>query len=299
MATRRKQPLKAPPRQPHTAKKRTGAAKKRAAPKKKALPRKKAARKKRTAPTENVPEPAQGFFPSAFRFAVSALLTYLLVVTALTFIQSISLVQDYRFWTTAPAYFFALGVAILPLLLWGFSDTLLYLYVFGHELTHVVFIYLCGGKVYGDIRVSIAGGHVVTDKTNWLISLSPYFVPFYTVLAASGFLAAGLLVDLGATFQLAGLLVQPLYLLYTLIGVTWAMHIYYTVSMLTRDQPDLRMNGTLLSLLVILLVNSLIVMALLTWASESISFRSYLLSWFANATDLINDALVRIARLIW
>ena len=54
----------------------------------------------------------------------------------------------------------------------------------GHELTHALFVLLCGGKIH-DFRVTADGGHVVTDKNNLLISLSPYFVPFWSLAAVT------------------------------------------------------------------------------------------------------------------
>lgn len=202
-------------------------------------------------------------------------------------------------WTAAPVFFFLLGVALLGVFRFGFPERSLYLYVFGHELTHVIFIFLCGGKVFGDIRVSAKGGHVVTNKSNWLISLSPYFVPFYTVLVIIVFALASPLVDLSHQYRIGVFDLQPLYILYTLVGFTWTLHICYTVSMVTRDQPDLETNGKVLSLLVIYLVNSGVVMALLAAASGTLSFRGYLNAWVDVAQHWLNLFLVRIAALIW
>ncbi len=58
---------------------------------------------------------------------------------------------------------------------WFFTRLLqpvfLYFYVLGHELTHVIFVYLCLGRVSG-FRVGLDGGHIVTNKSNILIALS-------------------------------------------------------------------------------------------------------------------------------
>ena len=190
-------------------------------------------------------------------------------------------------------------MVVLPLLVWGFSDQLLYLYVFGHELTHVIFIYLCGGKVFGNIRVSVTGGHVVTNKSNWLISLSPYFVPFYTVLIGTAFLVARLLVDLNATIEFGPLAFKPMYVFYALLGFTWTMHIYYTLTIRLNEQPDLHMNGTPLSLLVIYLANSFVVTAFVVLASQTLTMRGYLIDLTSNVLTLLNVILFRIAALVW
>ena len=44
------------------------------------------------------------------------------------------------------------------------------LYVFGHELTHAIFVILSGGKV-GGFKVEEESGYILSNKTNVLISL--------------------------------------------------------------------------------------------------------------------------------
>ena len=58
-----------------------------------------------------------------------------------------------------------------------------YLYIFGHEVMHVLATWLSGGKV-SSFRVSPKGGSVSTSKSNIFISLAPYFFPFYTIIVA-------------------------------------------------------------------------------------------------------------------
>lgn len=293
MASERK-----PPKKKAARPKKKAAAKKRAAPKKCVPTKKHALAKKKRSRTSHHEAPAP-YWKLVARATFFLLLTALAALTTLTFLQTISTVKGLSFFTTEPVFFFGIGMVVLPLLVWGFSDQLLYLYVFGHELTHVIFIYLCGGKVFGDIRVSVTGGHVVTNKSNWLISLSPYFVPFYTVLIGTGFLVARLLVDLNATIEFGPLAFKPMYVFYALIGFTWTMHIYYTLTMLLKDQPDLYMNGTLLSLLVIYLANSIVVTAFVVLASQTLTMRGYLIDWTSNVLTLWNGTLFRIAALVW
>src|SRR5437016_6156471 len=59
-------------------------------------------------------------------------------------------------------------------------------YVLGHELTHALWALLMGARVSG-LKVGKAGGQVQTSKTNWAITLAPYFFPFYAVLFMIGF----------------------------------------------------------------------------------------------------------------
>src|SRR5687767_1570948 len=48
-----------------------------------------------------------------------------------------------------------------------------WLYVFGHELTHVVWTWLFGGRVKS-FHAGSRGGRVVVTRNNFLISLAPY-----------------------------------------------------------------------------------------------------------------------------
>src|SRR5512137_2995250 len=62
----------------------------------------------------------------------------------------------------------------------------MWIYVFGHELTHAVWTWFSGGAVRR-FKVSSQGGHVVITKSNFLIALAPYFFPLYAVMVVLGF----------------------------------------------------------------------------------------------------------------
>ena len=61
------------------------------------------------------------------------------------------------------------------------------IYVYGHELTHVLWTWAMGGRVK-KFKASSTGGQVVVTKTNFLIALAPYFFPLYAVLVVLVFL---------------------------------------------------------------------------------------------------------------
>ncbi len=63
----------------------------------------------------------------------------------------------------------------------------MWVYVFGHELTHALWTWLLGGKVK-KFKASAAGGHVVVNKSNFAIALAPYFFPLYAILVVLVFL---------------------------------------------------------------------------------------------------------------
>ncbi|MCH7225413.1 hypothetical protein [Haloferula sp. A504] len=211
-----------------------------------------------------------------FRWMLGLALAPLAVVTSWTFFNLFSSAAlDHLFWTSAPFWYFATGAVLMIAwfatgLLW---DLFLYLYVLGHELTHILFIRLFRGTV-AEWGVSVDGGYVTTDKTNILIALAPYFVPLWAALTVGIYACVGVFVDLSP----AGLKS-----LYALLGFFWAFHLLWTLWMIPRDQPDLRENGTFLSLVIIYLANLLILVTLTCLASPDMSFRGFGVEWIHNA----------------
>jgi len=165
---------------------------------------------------------------------------------------------------------FAIGVVLTAGWFWTrwLETPFLYLYVLGHELTHVIFVYLCLGKVSG-FNVKLEGGYVITNKTNVLIALSPYFVPFWSVVV----LAISAL--LGAFWTI------PYHqeAIYFLIGGTWLFHLLWTLWMIPRDQPDLKENGTFFSLVIIYLANVLVLAAILCAVPGGLTWKGFFYHW--------------------
>ena len=123
-------------------------------------------------------------------------------------------------------------------------------YVLGHELTHALWGLLFGAKP-SDLRVGAEGGSVRLSKSNLLITLAPYFFPFYTFIVV----VAALL-----TYAfLRPLPFMPLWMF--LVGFTWAFHVLFTIETLTQRQPDIKLYGRMFSWVFIFLVNAFIVMA--------------------------------------
>ncbi|MFD2159429.1 hypothetical protein ACFSW8_11000 [Rubritalea tangerina] len=178
-----------------------------------------------------------------------------------------------------PFLFFAVGCFLMIGWFYSrlFTNFFLYLYVLGHELTHVIFIYLCGGRVSG-FQVTLDGGYVMTNKSNVLIALSPYFVPFWSfiVLLISGIL------------RLFWDIPYHDYALYLAIGATWTFHLAYTIWMIPRDQPDLKENGTFFSLVIIYLANVLLLAAMLCLVPGGLNFQSYAAHWISLGSHLLD-----------
>ncbi|MDF7807297.1 hypothetical protein P4E94_07605 [Pontiellaceae bacterium B12219] len=121
-------------------------------------------------------------------------------------------------------------------------------YVLAHELTHALWALMMGGRI-GKIKVGKEGGHVELSKTNFLITLAPYFFPFYTFIVIALYYLLGLKLNL-----------EP-YRIWWLaaVGLTWAFHITFTVSMLAEHQPDIQEHGRIFSYAVIFISNVLLI----------------------------------------
>lgn len=130
-------------------------------------------------------------------------------------------------------------------------------YVLGHELTHALWGLLFGA-IPSRLRVSARGGSVDLSKSNLLITLAPYFFPFYTFLIL---LAAALV-----ACWIHPLPWLPLWLF--LIGFTWAFHLLFTVDSLALVQPDVTLYGRVFSWAFILLANLILVLIGLGLATD-------------------------------
>lgn len=120
----------------------------------------------------------------------------------------------------------------------------IWVYVLGHEFTHALWAWLFGGQVK-KIKVTSKGGHVVVSKTNFLITLAPYFFPFYAVIAAFGYWLGN---------QIWGWRAYEAVFL-VVLGATYAFHATMTISVLRVRQPDIVQEGWLFSAAVIVLGN--------------------------------------------
>ena len=222
------------------------------------------------------------------RWLIALLLLPLCIITtrALFNVSEASGVHD-TFWMDllVSRHFLFFGIGCVLMMGWFFTGLLerlfLYFYVLGHELTHAVFVYACGGKV-GGIHVTADGGYVMTSKSNALISLSPYFLPFWSVVIL------GVSTVLGLFYQIP----HHQYALYFLIGFSWTFHLLWTLWMIPRDQPDLKENGIFFSLVVIYLANVVVISILLClapgnlswhhWANEFLDAWGYLRNFVLN-----------------
>jgi hypothetical protein len=211
------------------------------------------------------PSPAALMVPTKWvKFVVALFLVPICAILSQTFFTSFARAAvAERLWAGEEFWFFSLGVVLWLIAFFGLPRPVL-VYVFGHELTHALWVWLMGGRV-SRFKVGWDGGHILTDKNNFLIALAPYFFPLYSVLVIAFY--GGLNLFLNA---------QPYgRYLYALVGVTWAIHLTFTCWMIPKNQSDLSDNGTIFSLVVIYLMNLLLLGAMLIIASPNITFASF------------------------
>ncbi len=144
-----------------------------------------------------------------------------------------------------------------------------HMYVLGHEFMHA---WIAGLFFKGRIRefeVSSEGGHIVTDKYNFIIALAPYLWPIYCIPVLAAWGVAGwtpLGLEYAGTF-------------FGALGFAWMFHVSFTVWMLTKGQSDLLLPGRLFSFVLIYTMNvGLLAAFVITMAPE--------FSWSGFLTEL-------------
>ena len=133
-------------------------------------------------------------------------------------------------------------------------------YVLGHELTHALWGLLFGAMPT-KLRVSAAGGSVNLTKSNMLITLAPYFFPFYTFLV----IVAALI----TSAFIRPLPCLPLWMF--AVGFTWAFHALFTLETLAQRQPDVKLYGRIFSWVFIFLANVVLILLFLA-STTSLTF---------------------------
>lgn len=186
----------------------------------------------------------------------------------------------HHFWTTEEFRFFVIGsaawVAVFFAGMWAFGEPRpLRVYVFGHELTHAIWVWLMGGRV-SHFKVGRDGGHIITDTNNFFIALAPYFYPLYSLITVGIYGVVSVFYDMSPFTPV----------LFTLLGLTWAFHMSFTLWMIPKGQSDLTYHGTFFSLVVIYVMNILLLLALLIIAAPEVTLSAFALEFFRNAEEM-------------
>jgi hypothetical protein len=238
----------------------------------------------RTTPRSSISTPASLMVPTRWvKFVFAIFLLPICAVLSQTFFTVFARATvTHRLWAGEEFWFFSLGALLWLIAFFGLPRPFV-IYVFGHELTHALWVLLMGGRV-SRFHVSRDGGHVVTNRNNFWIALAPYFFPLYSILAIATY---GVL----SSF----LNMQPYgRLLYAVIGATWAFHFTFTCWMIPKNQTDLSDQGTFFSLVIIYLMNLLLLSVMLVLASPQITFASFgadLLTNLSNFSNWLVDLL--------
>ncbi|MBE2202914.1 MAG: hypothetical protein IAE94_01040 [Chthoniobacterales bacterium] len=183
------------------------------------------------------------------------------------------------FWLTEEFWFFALGSLLWTVIFFGLPRPL-WIYVFGHEFTHALWVLIMGGRVH-KFHVSRKGGHILADKTNTWIALAPYFFPLYSLMVLTIYGTAALFTDVSSYRQI----------LYGAVGFTWAFHLSFTLWMIPKGQPDLTYGGTFFSLILIYTLNLLILTILLIIAAPGVTAIGFLRDFFGNAAEFSHQVI--------
>jgi hypothetical protein len=141
-------------------------------------------------------------------------------------------------------------------------------YVLAHEFTHALWTWLFGGQVK-KLKVTSRGGHVIISKSNFLITLAPYFFPFYVVVVVVGFLVGHLLwgwARYGVWFHL-------------LVGAAYAFHVTLTWHVLHTRQTDITEQGYFFSAVVIWLGNLSVLLVGIPVLTEQVEVLTALRWW--------------------
>ncbi|HEY2328548.1 MAG TPA: hypothetical protein VGI63_01905 [Verrucomicrobiae bacterium] len=158
----------------------------------------------------------------------------------------------------------------------------MWIYVFGHELTHALWTWLFGGEVK-NMKVTSKGGHVVISKTNFVIALAPYFFPLYAVIVIAVFALGNLI------WNWHGCLVW----FHLLVGAAYAFHVSLTFHILQTRQSDITGQGYLFSAVVIFLGNVCVLLFGLPLLTARVGMLNAL-GWWAESTGMIFHWLQRV-----
>ena len=161
-----------------------------------------------------------------------------------------------------------LGGAACWLVIFIFLPKPMWVYVFGHELTHALWTWLFGGEVK-KMKVRSSGGHVVISKTNFLIALAPYFFPLYVVLVVAVFAIGSLI------WNWHGYLVW----FHLVVGAAYAFHVTLTFHVLQTQQSDITSQGYFFSAVIIFLGNALVLLLSVPLLLERIGILKIFSRW--------------------
>ena len=149
-------------------------------------------------------------------------------------------------------------------------------YVYGHELMHIVMTIASFGRIKG-FAATREGGHVVTDKYNFLIALGPYLWPFYSVPVLIAWSIS--LLCWRHTWEYREWFLGA-------VGFTWMFHLTFTVWILPFGQSDFHGPGHIFSFCLVYLANTICLSGVLIVLAPEVTWHDYGVAFLQSAEDV-------------
>jgi len=202
---------------------------------------------------------------------ISILLVIITVLLAISgFVQLIKLLSDFSI-NSKIELMFVLGFVLYLAVNFLFYKPV-FIHVMTHELTHLFWAYIFGGRAK-KMEISHEGGKVLINKSNFLISLAPYFFPIYTFLFIIIYLIAR---------------VEFLPYIAFFIGASLSFHIALTLYSLKTNQPDFTEDSNIFfSIAFIFLMNVIIIAGILAILSSKVDFLKFLINTLKGSIGII------------
>jgi len=222
------------------------------------------------------------------KFIVALFLLPLVWVLTKTFLETLGFSLYHGLLTTPGCLFFLAGIVLWIIAFWLLPRSwLVWPYVYGHECTHAIWVKFFGGRVEENFYVSTEGGHIMSDRVNTWIALAPYFFPVYSLIVISIYGVASLLIDM-TPFE---------WVMFLLLGFTWAFHLTFTCLFVFQGQPDVHYGGTFFSIIIIYAINLVLVTLVLLRSAPYVSTTAFLEQFVSNLAELIDQLEWIVGRL--
>ena len=202
---------------------------------------------------------------------ISILLAIIMVLLAISgFVQLIKLLSNFSI-NSKIELMFVLGFVLYLAVHFLFYKPV-FIHVMTHELTHLFWAYIFGGRAK-KMEISHEGGKVLINKSNFLISLAPYFFPIYTFLFIIIYLIAR---------------VEFLPYIAFFIGASLSFHIALTLYSLKTNQSDFTEDSNVFfSIAFISLLNVIIIAGILSLLSSKVDFLKFLINTLKGSIGII------------
>ncbi|MBI5123904.1 MAG: hypothetical protein HZA72_00615 [Candidatus Omnitrophica bacterium] len=202
------------------------------------------------------------------KFIIAAAIIPVAIGTTIAFYSHLILIKE----LAANLKFFVWGVVTYTVLhLLFYKPT--YLYVLGHEAVHAGMAWIFGGKIKS-FKVSDSGGSVKTDKSNFVIELSPYFVPIYAIIiTVVYFVIASSYAINGSIFVF-------------LIAFALTFHIISTIEIMKIKQPDIIKSGYLFSILLVYTLNLIVISLIFSLIFPAFSVKNFFIDIWLVSKDI-------------